>query len=608
MPPAMGLESTKSVKEKRMEEQLQELQESLSQDVQAFQDTSPEAARTRYEKCEGSTLAFGRAYMPHYFTSESAAFHIDLDAMVHARRRHVFITHGAREHAKSTIVRTGLIKRVLYGTIHYPLVVSEELKLSKGHVAYIAAELTENARIQADFNVEVQKYSENEGILQVRVTPQATGIASTARIEASSHKRGVKGSLFMQHRPDFALIDDFEDRESARSERIAAQKVEWVFQELYPACAGGTDQDEIGAPIIWLGNTTCDTSALYKAMLETVEDTTAASNPDDALRDFLRGGTDPQGGAEIPQRPDRSIEAARNGLETGVWGADESEIRELAPQSEQNDKDGDTADVGAAKSIYCYRATTQIESTGNTVYLWPERYERAWYERMRRTMGPSRFDAEMNGFPVVVGVFFEPKWFPTYDELPDEVERGYMWCDPAFGESQNAAYKAVVAVATDRHRYHVLDAWLRQQEGTRAMIEAMYVLYERWDLIRHGGYEGTFKQDDRLAQDFQDAAQSRGYPLPVSAHDNLSNKDARIESMEPLASNDRIQWPSKARRHKVNWDDVDRLKGQMLSWPQGAYDDGPDALESCIARCRLGGATSGIEYESLKERRYGRRR
>jgi len=183
-----------------------------------------------------------------------------------------------------------------------------------------------------------------------------------------------------------------------------------------------------------------------------------------------------------------------------------------------------------------------------------------------------------------------------------------MWCDPAFGESQHSAYKAVVCIGTDRHRYLVLDAWLRQEEGTRAMIEAMYVLYERWDIVRHGGYEENFKQDDRLQADFQDAAQTHGYPLPVSAHPNMSNKDARIESMESLASNDRIQWPSKQRRHKVNWDDVARLQSQMLSWPQGAYDDGPDALESAIARCRLGGATDGIEYESLKKRRHGRHR
>jgi hypothetical protein len=140
------------------------------------------------------------------------------------------------------------------------------------------------------------------------------------------------------------------------------------------------------------------------------------------------------------------------------------------------------------------------------------------------------------------------------------------------------------------------------------MIEAMYTLYDRWPQVRHGGYEENFKQDERLQADFDDAADTHGFPLPVSAHPNMGNKEARIESMESLASNGRILWPSKARRAQVNWDDVDRLKSQMLSWPAGAYDDGPDALESAIARCRLGGAASGFEYESLSERRFRRGR
>lgn len=612
----MALESTKSPRLKRMEEQLEELQQSLSEDVPAFRDTSVEAAQSRRQKTaheNGATIQdFGETYLPHYFTSDPAPFHRDLDQMVVSADRHVYIVHGPREHAKSTIVRCGLIREVLNGRRHYPLVISEDLKISEAHLAYIGAELTNNRRIQADYDVEVQRFT--AGVLQVRVTPRATGLASTARLEASSHKRGVKGSLFRQHRPDFALIDDFEDRESARSTSIAEKKTDWVFQELYPACAGGpdaTDGDENGAPIIWLGNTTAQSSALYQAMLETVDDTTGFGEPEDALRDFLRGGTDPRGSTNIPTRPDRAVEAARNGLETGVWEADESELPPETQNPEPSSDSGRGSEkVTAAKSIYCYRASTQIEggeNAGETVYLWPQRYKASWYLQMKMTMGPRRYEAEMNGNPIVVGVFFDADWFPTYDELPDAADRGYMWTDPAFGESTSAAYKAVVAIATDAHRYFVLDAWLRQQEGIRAMIWAMYVLYERWDVVRHGGFEENFRQDDRLERDLSDVAAEHGYPLPVSAHPNTANKEARIESMEPLASNGRILWPSKARRASVNWKDVERLKSQMLSWPKGSADDGPDALESAISRLRLGRSAGDFEYESIDTRRYSRR-
>lgn len=587
----MALDSAKTTLEKRLEKQLQELQDRLSRQVTAFSDNSEAAKERRWDACKDSTEHFGRTYLPHYFTSESATYHADLDQMVSHRERHVFIVHGPRDHAKSTRIRVGLLRRVLNGSLHYPLVVSEELKLSKGHLNYLAAELTANRRIQADFDVEVQRHSIQEGILQLRVTPQATGLSHLVKIEAESYGTGVKGKIYMQYRPDFAVIDDFEDTKSSRNEEIGRQKVEWVFQELYPAItAGNQEAGQPGGPIIWLGNTGRDTSALYLGMLETVEN---LGGEEGALRRYLERGTLP--GGHIPSWPSDAIQGLRNGLETGVSGWDDALPSEEAAEEVQPDV-----------SIYCYRAVRQDEETGETVYLWPERYKASWYHKMRLTMGPSRFESEMNGNPQREGVFFDEEWFPTYDELPEDL-RHYLWMDPAFGESDSGSYKAIVVCATDRQRYYVVDAWVRKQEPVSAAIEAMYVLFKRHELLRHGGYENDFGQDDRLKKDLQDAADRHGWPLPVAGDSNMrGSKEARIESMEPLASNMNILWPS-AKVEGINRADVQRLKSQMLTWPDGA-DDGPDALESCIARMRHRGATDPFEYESMGRRRYADRR
>lgn len=572
------LESAKSALTKRLETQLAELQDRLSRDVIAFEDTSTAAQKRRWEQAD-SVEGFGRLYAPHYFTSESADFHRDLDRMVAHDDRHVFIVHGPREHAKSTRARIGLIKQVLTGAWRYPLLVSEELKLSKEHLNYIAAELTANRRIQADYEVDVIRHSQNEGSLQVRITPKATGVAHHALVQAESYKTSVKGKLFMQHRPDAALIDDFEDTESSRNVEIARRKVTWVLQELYPAIAGG--------PIIWLGNTARDTSALYQGMLEAVGDETL-------LRRYMERGT--QTGGNIPISLDRLTERLRNGSETGVRG-DKSSGPTPDPETER-DSDQEDA-IEADLSVYIYRATTETED--GIVYLWPERYDPRWYQRMRATMGDARFESEMNGHPQSRGVFFDEDWFPIYDELPARL-RHYMWADPAFGTSGSGSYKAVVVCATDRQRYYVVDAWLDNTSPTVAMIEAMYELVERHDELRHGGYENDFAQDDRLARDFQDAAERHGWPLPVAGDTNQrGSKEARIESMEPIVSQERLLWPTRAVVC-INHDHVQRLKSQMLAWPDGA-DDGPDALESCIARMRYQGATDRLGYQSLGKRR-----
>ena len=578
----MALETTKTAEQRKLEAQLAELQDNLSKEVTGFTDTSKEARKERFRAALTSTEAFGRAFMPHYFDSPSAGFHQDIDKMTGASKRHVYVVHGPREHAKSTRARAALLRRVLKGELHYPLVVSEELKLAKGHLLTLQAELTANPRIAEDFDIEVTRQNMTEGILRLRITPKATGKSHRVRIDAVSYGSKVKGKIFLQHRPDFALIDDFEDGISSRNEQIGREKVEWVLQDLYPAV------NDTG-PLIWVGNTARDTSALFQAMLECFES-------EDALRDFLKRGTIP--GGNVPAKGERPAVGRRNAPETPrashaqVEREEEADLREI--------------------SAYCYRAI-RTTGEGETVYLWPERYEPSWYLSMRATMGHSKFEGEMNGNPVAVGVFFKREWFPTFDQVPTGLT-WFSWCDPAFGESTSACYKAIVVLASGGRSFYVVDAWLRQTEPVSSMIRAWYHLFERWEPsasgpgeLRHGKYENNFRQDDRLRRDFDDAVDAFGYALAVSGDSNNAPKDARIESLEALASNGRILWPSAEVEHKYNSADVERLRRQLLGWPDG-YDDGPDALESGLSRLRRIAGGKNFQYQSLGKRRYGSRR
>ena len=546
------LTSTRTLQERRLERRLDELRDRLSRQVSPFEDATKEAATARYEACEHDTEAFGHAYAPHYFESESAAFHSDLDAMADAGVRHIFVVHGPREHAKSTRLRIALLRKICYGQVRYPLVGSEDLKLSRAHLEAFKLELEENRRIQADFRVEILTWDKSDGILRLRVSPVATESRHMVQIEAISYRTKVKGKLFLQHRPDFALLDDFEDTNSARNERIASEKVEWALKDLYPAVSAR-------APIVWLGNTGADTSALYQAMLR------CYGGDEDELRAFLQQGSEAGGAGRV-------IEASRR---AATLLAEE----EPAP----------------ALSAHCYRAERTVDD--RTAYLWPARYVPSWYALMRATMGPALYDSEMNGYPVREGKFFKAEWFLEYDALPESGEvYWFTWCDPAFGKSKDACYKCIAVVATDGLVYYVVDAWVRQQDPVAAMIEQWYSFFETYDLLRSGKYENNFGQDDRLERDFDDAAERHGWPLPVAGDANAVNKNVRIESLQPLASQGRIRWPKKPNN------DVKRLKNQVLSYPDGALD-GPDCLESCIARMRTR-YTGKMEYESLGKRRY----
>lgn len=537
--------------ERRHLQQLTDLQNRLAEVTHAPIAATESDIRARIAATAHDNEAFARTYTPHYTTSPSAHFHAEIDDILERRVRHIYVVHGPREHAKSSRVRIGLIRKILNAQVRYPLVVSEELKISRAHLEYIFTELTANNAIGADYNIEVEVYSRTEGILRINVAPRLPNATPVQiQVEAAAYKTKIKGKLFHQFRPDIAIIDDFEDTNSNRNERIGAEKVAWVLQELYPAV---TDT----APIAWLGNTGTDTSALYQVM-------GSLFDTEDDLKAFLRVG----GRIGTFDRLDdlNANETDRNSI-AGKSGA-------------------------AAISAHVFRASTF--KNGRMEYLWPERYSPTWYENMQSTMGPSLYESEMNGNPIREGSFFRAEWFPRYDTIPDGA-RWYTWFDPAFGRSESSCFKSIVVVAYSGGLYYIIDAFVRQTDPTSALIEAWYNFFRQYDQLRNGGYENDFGQDDRLARDFEDAQERHGWPLPVASGSNRrGSKEARIESLEPLASQHRILFPARMNS------DVQRLYNQLLAFPHG-FVDAPDALESAIARLRTG-VGKPASYASLGKR------
>lgn len=586
------LKTTRSKQQRKLEKARLELEAHLASLSSPHADTSPKAVQQRQLACQHDTERFLRTYLKHYATSPSASYHEDIDAMFTHGHRHIFVMHGPREHGKSARARANFLRQLLFGQMHYPLMISEELTLSTEHVEFLRTEIMHNKAITSDFEIEEVSWSRTEGRWWLRITPRGSQRTHQVLVKACSYRTKVKGKLFLQYRPDAALIDDFEDTLSSKNPVLGRAKLDWVLQELYPAVSQS-------APIVWMGNTGCDTSALYQAMLHVHGD-------NDRLKAFLKRGTAP--GLSIPAWPDRAAGTPRDASyplsDAGAFLEDTDGVNfsiedpETLAQLAEDTTTGSSA-VQSQMTAYCYRASTLLP-TGDTVTLWPERYPDSWYAEMRATMGPAKFDSEMNGAPVREGSFFKREWFPTYKTLPKSGQGGvalrlYSWLDPAFGKSKHACFKFLVLVATDGSNYYIVDAWASQTAPTYEMIEAWYGFFERYPDLRHGGYENNFGQDDRLARDFEDAIRQFGYPLPVAGDANRANKDARIESLQPLASQGRIHWPEHPSPG------VEELKAQMLAYPDG-FSDGPDALESCIARMRHGAGQPPV-YKSFGKRR-----
>jgi hypothetical protein len=622
-----------SAAERRIEAQLEALETRVRADVSPFADMTERGQKERYEGAQADPDAFARAYLPHYCTAPPDAFHRDLDAIASGYvpegqpegEAYIWLIHGPREHAKSVRVgRAGLLRQVLLGRSHYPNILSEHLYLAQAHLDYLLVELAANVRVSADFEVDIILRDRSSGTLRIDVTPRATGARHLVQIDTGSYGRSFKGRVFLQHRPDWVLIDDFENTRTAKNEEISKAKADWIVQEVYPGSVG---------PVIWLGNVGHDTSALYRALCH-------AEGGDEAGKRLMQRGTRPgmialaagiieasevgkpsaseAASEDAPESPsnerrasgvraygpevDRGAQSLSNGSRTGEGDPGDEPDDLAAPEERET----------AAITALVYRAERLVideDGEVSTEYLWPSRYTPGWYARKRRTMGPFKYEGEFNGFPSRDGDVFKREWLDAalYDALDLETAasspewRMFSWLDPAFGEKGTACYKAIAACGSSGTDVYVVDAYVRNDESVYAALVAWHQMFERHAArgLLHGQYENDFGQDDRLAVDIQQFEADHGH-LNVSGDSNRrGSKDARIESMQPLASNYRLRFP---RRRTP---DMERLFNQVLAYPSGAVD-GPDALESCIARLRRG-AGGTLDYRSLGERRYKRR-
>ena len=528
----------------KIEKQLERFHEQLSQDIPPFRDTSKKAQKQRYDLLEQGTDHLIGLYMNHYKDSETATFHYDLDAMFAYPEPAVFPVHGPREHAKSVRSRMNVLRAALTGDLKYWVFASETISRAWEHIEYIDFEFTNNHRLSADFDIDVKKKDSQKGIYRVKVKTKATGKSNYFMLQAVSDDTSGKGLLFMQHRPQGAIVDDLEKTKDTYNPENGKKKVDFVVQELWPACTG---------PVVWLGNMGRKGSALHQVFEEIYDE--------------------------------KELEALKkNGSEPGFFA---EYCKEEKP-------------AGNLMKGFIYRADTKLES-GDVRYLWPERFSPAWYKGRRRVMG-FRYEGEFNGDPMAPGKIFSE--FPVYSEIPKDAV-WFSWFDPAWGRSKNSSHKVHVTCAFDGHFWYVVYAYCRVGTALSEALDYWYNAFESYPQLKDGGFENTFAQDERMYQDLDIAEERNNKILPVKGYDNPGDKDARILSMDQPVNQGRVLWPEVIDDDlQTGKEQMKNYDPDMTSIPK----DFPDALEACINKLRHRWRQSGQGYESLGKRRYSRTR
>lgn len=211
---------------------------------------------------------------------------------------------------------------------------------------------------------------------------------------------------------------------------------------------------------------------------------------------------------------------------------------------------------------------------------WPEQYPTARLEDLRSQYGPTGYQREMLGQPVIEGNLFKNEWFAYFRDLPDhrDIRRCWLYVDPAWGEKN--CYKAVVVIAWDGARFYLTHAWVRQTANLH-LYQYVYDVFHFLDRLYRARFRAAFEVSygqARLLDEFDRWAADRGLP-PISHRikriDNRENKNLRIERLETTIASGKLLF--------TQGQDVPTLVSQFLTYPDG-FLDGPDAVAGCLER------------------------
>lgn len=505
---------------------------------------------------------FGRAYLPHYFMRKSPKFHEELDEIwgngvlkgcnPYKEAKEISKKNGCRRaieaprgHAKSTTFTfKDTIHAALYEYKHYVIILSDSSDQAEGFLADIKTEMEENAEIREDFgNQQGQKVWKTSVIL----------LKNGVKIEAIGSGKKIRGRRHKQYRPDLLVLDDIENDENVNTPEQRKKLENWFYKAV--SKAGDTYTD-----IVYIG-----TLLHYDSLLAKV-----AANPE-----------------YIAVKYQGVISFSNNEADWDAW---ERIYTDLSNPNRQQD----------AREFF---ETNREEMLLGTEVLWEDKL--SYYDLMiiRISEGEASFNSEIQNNPVDPdNCTFMEEWLDFYDEeKPDFSQPEFLLFganDPSLGKNKKSDTSAIIVVAINtRTGYMYVHIASIEKRKPDAIITDIIEKSRKLKIDFNKSYTKFGVETVQFQHFFKDIlakeSAAGGEYLPIEEINSLENKDIRIKSLQPYIKNGYIKF---LRSQKT-------LVKQLLEYPMGRNDDGPDCLEMVVRLAiKYRGIAAKVEYKSVLSR------
>lgn len=483
--------------------------------------------KDRLSFIKGSLIEWCKQAIPQYFYLPPNRQHLwvsDQLSSAAIERNVRLVVEGPRDSAKSTVITTGY---PLYGVCEefetYILLVSETGDQALKYLSSIKAELETNSFIEENY-------------------PQAFGpgplwnkesiiTKNGVMIEALGAGKSIRGRKAKEHRPSCIIVDDPEGENAAYSSLARSRIRDWFTKGVGGAGAPDTNFFVIGTRI----HRECLTAHLTGM-----------------------AGWKHRTFVSMIKWPDRM----------DLWRKwDSIYADQLDDMREQK-----------AREFY---DSNKAEMDKGAEVLWPEREDLYALMMLRAANGPVSFESEKQNNPI------DPsrcEWTPDYfegedlwfDEWPEECEIAIMSLDPSKGrQDRSGDYQAIVMLAFGNDGYLYVDADISRRPINQMVKQFVEIA-------------GNFNPDMAVveAEHFQEilvrecedeAVKSKiNFPIRPIMTEGV-NKDVRIRRLSQYVTRRKIRYKKRSRG-------VVLLIRQMMDFPNGDFDDGPDALEMAVRK------------------------